>query len=84
VYSNWVFLVIFGIGFPILYVWGALPLVIRALQTGMLETRSRSYSRAQTPVQYWLGVVFWFVVLLATLGTAVAVFAVFLPSLSPG
>jgi hypothetical protein len=83
VYSNWIFLAIFGIGFPILYAWVAIPLVVRALQTGELETRGRSYSRAETPVQYWLGVVFWLVVLVATMGTAVTVFTVFLPSLAP-
>jgi hypothetical protein len=33
--------------------------VVPALKTGVLQARGRTYSRAQQPVRFWLGIVFW-------------------------
>ena len=72
-YHNWFLLSIFGIGFPLVYAWLALPVVVRAVQTGELEIRGRSYARAQAPLHYWLGLAFGLFVLVAAAGTALAV-----------
>jgi hypothetical protein len=33
--------------------------VLPALRTGILQARARTYSRAEQPVQFWLGVTVW-------------------------
>jgi hypothetical protein len=82
VYHNWFLLIVFGIGFPLLYAWIAFPVVVRAVQTGVLEIRGRSYFRAQAPVHYWLGLAFGFFVLAVAAGTAATVLAIILSRLS--
>jgi len=65
--TNWLVLIVFGIAFPLLLFWLALPLVWHALRTAELKARGRSYFRAQQPRRYWAGIVFWIMMLALSL-----------------
>src|SRR5262245_8759212 len=50
----------------IVWLWGYMLaslhwVVAPALKTGVLQARGRTYSRAEQPVRFWLGIVFWIV-----------------------
>jgi hypothetical protein len=75
-YHDWVLFSIFGIGLPLVYTWLAFPIVVRAMRTGELEIRGRSYARAEAPRQYWLGLALGVLVLATAAGTALTILAV--------
>jgi hypothetical protein len=58
--GNWIALFIFGILSPYLALFHCLPVAIRALKTGELEARGRSYFRDKQPKRFWAGIAFWF------------------------
>ena len=78
--TDWIVLIIVGIAFPVLMLRVAPPLVWRALRTGELEARGRSYFRAQQPRRFWFGIVFWIAMIALTVFAATAVITHFFRS----
>ena len=69
--------VMLGVAALVFWAWGyalaALYWFVRpALRTGVLQARRRSYSRADDPVMFWLGIAAW-IVLAALLAYPAAV-----------
>ena len=72
--TEWIMLIVFGIASPILMLYLAVPLVWRALRTGELHARGRSYFRTQQPRRFWSGVVFWIAIMALFAFTAIVMF----------
>ena len=70
--ADWIVLIIF-LALPILLLPVAPRLVWRALRTGELEARGRSYFRSEQPRRFWFGIVFWIVMTALSLVGAVGV-----------
>ena len=54
-----VLLTAFLLGFTILLVWMASPILFTAFRTGRLQARGTVYERTQQPFMFRLGVAFW-------------------------
>ena len=78
--ADWVVLISFGIASPVLMLRIAPRLVWRALRTGELEARGRSYFRDQQPRRFWFGIVFWIAMMVLTGFAAVVVIVHFFRS----